>query len=190
MPSVTAQKNALRKKILEARKNFDESRYFENNEIICQKLLKLINSLIIDKPNCCIGIYYPLQGEPNLLKLLFLIDQHFALPVVLDESIEFVKYFPGQGLEQTNFKGLYQPIKKTSVIPDIIIIPALSFDTSGYRLGFGKGHHDKYFAAIKSVKTPTSIGVCFHDFLTDRLPFDEDDHKLTYIVTEKITVSL
>lgn len=190
MQSIAAQKNFLRKKILETRKDFDESRHFESNELICQNVSRLIKSLTTDESNHCIGTYYPLQAEPNLLKLLFLIDRNFALPVISGEEIEFVKYFPGDSLERTNFHGLYQPHKKVSVIPDVIITPGLCFDIRGYRLGFGKGHHDKYFKKVRSIKIPISIGVCFHDYLTDHLPFNEDDHRLEFIVTDKTLVRL
>lgn len=190
MLSIAAQKDSLRRKILQERKNSDENLFFEKDEIICRKIIKLIDSIKTLGPNFCIGTYYPLYAEPNLLKLLFLINQSFALPVILGDEIEFVKYYPGDILEQTNFKGLYQPAKKTQIIPDIIIMPGLSFDINGYRLGFGKGHHDKYFKKVRSIKTPISTGVAYHEWLTDRLPFNADDHKLDFILTDRILVRL
>lgn len=190
MQSVAAQKSLLRKNILEQRKSFDENLTFESNEIICQNIIKLIKSIKTLGSSYCVGIYYPLLSEPNLLKTLFLIDQSFAMPIISGRDIELVKYYPGDALEQTSFKGLYQPVRKTEIIPDIIIVPGLAFDVGGYRLGFGKGHHDKYFKKVEPIKAPVYIGVCFHEDLRERLPFNADDHKMNFIVTDKIVVNL
>ena len=65
----------------------------------------------------------------------------------------------------------------------LCLVPALSFDKEGYRLGYGKGYYDRFLSRFKGV----SIGLCFSDCLSEKLPRDAYDKKVNYIVTnEKI----
>jgi len=190
MPDIAEQKRLLREKLLPARKSFNENLYLEANGTICENILKIINLSKNQVSFSSIGFYYPLLGEPDLFKLLFLKEEQFALPSISNQSMSFVKYTAGDSLENMGFREVYQPAKKTITFPNLIIVPGLSFSISGYRLGFGNGYYDKYFASHLRDRSILTIGVCFHDKLTEYLPFNENDHKFDYIVTEKILINI
>ena len=84
---------------------------------------------------------------------------------------------------EKGFFGIREP-KTDEEITDfenyLCIVPALSIDKNGYRLGYGKGFYDR-FLSENNVKT---IGLCYKDFLTDNLPHEEHDIKIQVIVTE------
>ena len=63
----------------------------------------------------------------------------------------------------------------------ICIVPALAFDSEGYRLGYGKGYYDRFLSIFSGI----SIGVCFQECLTQALPRNEFDKKVNYIITDK-----
>ncbi len=55
---------------------------------------------------------------------------------------------------ETEFKkssfGVYEPVTGEIAEPaslDIVFVPLLCFDRSGYRIGYGKGYYDRYLAA-------------------------------------------
>ena len=65
----------------------------------------------------------------------------------------------------------------------LCLVPALSFDKKGYRLGYGKGYYDRFLEKFTGV----SMGLCFEECLCESLPVDRYDKKVDYIVTnEKI----
>lgn len=66
---------------------------------------------------------------------------------------------------------------------DLIIVPCLSVDKKGYRIGYGKGYYDRFLKDFKGV----SICPCYKELLTDRLPTDEYDVKINILITEKFT---
>jgi 5-formyltetrahydrofolate cyclo-ligase len=68
---------------------------------------------------------------------------------------------------------------------DLVIIPGVAFDTSGVRLGFGKGFYDRW---LKKFKKSKRIGLCFESQLVKRLPFAKHDTRVGSIVTEKRSV--
>ncbi len=63
---------------------------------------------------------------------------------------------------------------------DIIIVPLLSFNRQGYRLGYGGGFYDRLLATLS---IPT-VGVAFAAQEAEVLPCEEHDVQLDWIVTE------
>ncbi len=74
--------------------------------------------------------------------------------------------------------GILEPDPKKSrkaILADIdlILVPALAFDKDGYRLGYGKGHYDRFLQITKDIPT---AGVGFTEQLTlEPLPRDPWD---------------
>ncbi len=63
----------------------------------------------------------------------------------------------------------------------ICIVPALSFDPAGYRLGYGGGYYDRFLAGFPGF----SIGLCFAECMARRLPRDSFDRPVDAVATEK-----
>ena len=68
----------------------------------------------------------------------------------------------------------------------LMIVPGLSFDKNGYRLGYGKGYYDRYLEHCDI----TTAGLVYSDFLVDKLPRGHFDLPVHYIVTEKGVTSV
>jgi 5-formyltetrahydrofolate cyclo-ligase len=60
-------------------------------------------------------------------------------------------------------------------------VPCLSYDTYGYRIGYGKGYYDRFLSSFDGTK----IGLCYSAFKSDRLPRGKYDIKLDIVITEK-----
>jgi len=63
----------------------------------------------------------------------------------------------------------------------VCVIPCLSYDSSGYRMGYGKGYYDRFLPSFDGTK----IGLCYSEFKADNLPKGKYDVKLDVIITEK-----
>ena len=68
---------------------------------------------------------------------------------------------------------------------DLVITPSIVFDKNGYRLGYGKGYYDKYFATNKN---KASIGLSYDKLLQEKVPTDKYDKKVDIIITEEQTL--
>lgn len=86
--------------------------------------------------------------------------------------------------------GVRQPPPSTPSIPigqvDAVVLPALAFDRSGFRLGYGGGFYDRFLADF----TGPTIGVTHSGLLLERLPHEPHDIPLAWIVTEIETLHL
>ncbi len=61
------------------------------------------------------------------------------------------------------------------------IVPALMYDTEGYRLGYGKGYYDRFLSGYNGA----CIGLGYMALIKDNLPHGKFDRKVDIIVTEK-----
>ncbi len=63
---------------------------------------------------------------------------------------------------------------------DVCIVPGLSFDAAGFRLGYGKGYYDRFLSGFPGDK----VGFCYDPCMAWRLPRDEYDRAVHAVVTE------
>ena len=62
----------------------------------------------------------------------------------------------------------------------IIIVPGLSFDRDGNRIGYGGGYYDRFLANYSGV----SIGLCYGEMMSDSIPTDKYDIPVDIVVTD------
>ncbi|MBR9691091.1 5-formyltetrahydrofolate cyclo-ligase [Candidatus Woesearchaeota archaeon] len=89
-------------------------------------------------------------------------------------------------LEENSF-GISEPtgeeFKENS---DIVIVPAVTYDKKGHRIGYGQGYYDQFLKDYKGIK----IGLVFENHLEDVLPVDAHDVSVDIIITEKRTINI
>lgn len=66
---------------------------------------------------------------------------------------------------------------------DLILTPGLLFDRDGYRIGYGGGYYDGFFASLNH--PVVKIGICFEEQIRAQLPHDEHDVPVDLIVTDE-----
>jgi len=88
-------------------------------------------------------------------------------------------------LEPGSF-GVYEPRPDpkrllTDLREGLCLVPALSYDLSGYRLGYGKGYYDRYLSAFEG----SLVGLCYSDCIEKHLPHGRYDRPVETLVTEQ-----
>lgn len=106
--------------------------------------------------------YLPVKGEPDLTALYrqaAVEGKIMAYPVCLNDSE--MAFYTVDTPEDTapGRYGIPEPVirdeehRVRADIETLILIPALAFDTKGYRLGYGKGYYDRYLTDARDAKT-------------------------------------
>ncbi|MBQ8214375.1 MAG: 5-formyltetrahydrofolate cyclo-ligase [Clostridia bacterium] len=62
----------------------------------------------------------------------------------------------------------------------LCILPGLTFDKSGKRLGYGKGYYDRFLADFKGI----TAGAVYENLLSDDIPTEEHDRSVGLLFTE------
>ena len=80
--------------------------------------------------------------------------------------------------------GLREPAADNPEVPldqiDVMVIPGLAFDSTGTRLGWGKGYYDRALALTRAVR----IGYCFALQIVPHVPRESYDIPMHHLVTE------
>ena len=140
--------------------------------------------------NSVISAYWPMKTELDLRPLMTsLFNRGFtvALPVVVKKGdpLLFRRWEPGAELVAGPY-GTEQPDEKyETVVPNVLLLPLLAFDRQGGRLGYGGGFYDRTVSLLRRNGTPLVIGAAFSDQEIDRIPLEETDEKLNFVLTEK-----
>lgn len=178
-------KDILRKKYFSIRKK----KYFEIKSTFFNPLIRLIKKKYYKK-NINLSSYYPASFEVNVLRLF---DANFKnkvktfLPVLKkNNSMNFYQWNNNDILKVNKF-GMLEPFAHLNqIIPSIILVPLLAFDSKKNRLGYGKGFYDRYLKKyLKKNKNILTIGIAFSCQKHHKLPVSNYDIRLNYILTEK-----
>ena len=84
-----------------------------------------------------------------------------------------------------NKYGIPEPVSKKIVYPDILLVPLVAYDDNLNRLGYGGGFYDRYIKKIEEIKKIIKVGLTFSYQKVKKVPIDQYDKKLDFIITEK-----
>ncbi len=134
-------------------------------------------------------LYAPVGSEVSVLELWSL-ARKMGKPVAFPrcdtetETMQFYVMTPDARLKRHGAYGIPEPPADAPLCtPDahtLCIVPALSFDLYGNRIGYGKGYYDKYLEGFPGV----SMGVLYSTTMVKRIPTDPHDLPVDCMITE------
>ncbi len=81
--------------------------------------------------------------------------------------------------------GVLEPDESLPIVEDftgcLMLLPALSIDYLGFRLGYGKGYYDRYMSRF----TGACAGICYSNYIRRHMYHGRFDRPVDVIVTEK-----
>ena len=160
------------------------------NSHASDEICRYIEKFIISREEFkIIATYMPIQTEIDVRPVMSSIralKRSLCLPVITSEKkpLDFKVWNETTKLIEGKFKVLI-PLSDQIVEPDLILCPMLSFDSRGYRLGYGGGFYDRYIEKIEKIKKVVKIGLAFSCQKIKNIPLNQYDKKLDFIVTEK-----
>ncbi len=77
--------------------------------------------------------------------------------------------------------GIKEPKGERELIPDLVVVPGIAFDTEGNRIGYGGGYYDKYLNDKELFK----IGFLYDFQLVEKIENEEHDVKMDKIIIAK-----
>jgi 5-formyltetrahydrofolate cyclo-ligase len=135
-------------------------------------------------PGAVVAGFWPLPGEIDIRALLHALHDRgnrIALPVTprRGEALTFRLWQPGDVMIPERF-GTMRPVGDI-VVPDMLLVPLLAFDASGFRLGYGGGFYDRTLAQLPG---RTRLGCAFAAQQVDAVQVGPYDLPLDAVATE------
>lgn len=157
----------------------------EAAQIVCNSIDLILAKTNLQKP--IVAIYNAIGAELDLIPLaeqLLKRDIKLCMPVVVEKgaALIFRQWQPTSEMAEDSFKIMVPSDTNEQIQPDIILVPLLAFDRTGYRLGYGGGFYDRTLAQLGN--QIVSIGIAFAGQEMPNVPTGEFDTKLNYILTE------
>jgi 5-formyltetrahydrofolate cyclo-ligase len=182
------QKKLIRTSILEKRNSLTLQEIKEAEQLIMNNLMSLNRFMLSQNVFC----YLSFRSEVPTKDIIAHCQQqgkNVYIPKCVNETKEMILslYDHEVKLAASNY-GVQEPTKETIKIADrdildIAIMPGAAFDSRGYRIGYGVGYYDKFFAHTQ--KKIFKIALAFSFQIIDEVPSDDFDIPVDCIITEK-----
>lgn len=151
---------------------------------------RFLETITLPPPGAVISGYVPVNNEIDVLPLMGALrarGYRCAVPhnVEQQQILDFLEWTPDTPL----YKGLYgipqpHPEKAEALLPDMLIVPMVAFDSVCNRMGYGSGYFDRTFAHLRKFHSFRAIGVAYDMQKCDQVPVDRYDYRLDAVVTE------
>ena len=175
-------KSQIRNKILKIRKQKKIKKFIFNFDSILNILKKnKVSGKIV-------GGYYPYNYEIDILQIIEKFEQKkfiITLPKIKKNSqMNFFEWSTNEPLVINKF-GIPEPISKKVKYPDILLVPLVAFDKNLNRIGYGGGFYDRYINKIRKRKKVLTIGFAYSFQRVKKIPTNNYDIGLDFIITNK-----
>jgi len=134
-----------------------------------------------------IMIYHSVGREPDTLKIAqaaFLAGKTVAFPFCYRGGIMEARIVDSLDSLVPAVLGIPAPADTAPVIGpealELIIVPALTYDAAGHRLGYGGGYYDRYLSGL----TAFTAGLARDRLIRDKLPREQHDIAVKCVITE------
>lgn len=131
--------------------------------------------------------YAAIRGEADPFPLMVALANQghpLCLPQTRGDALVFRAWKPGDPLVVGRMSVPEPDDKAKERRPDLLIVPLLAFDKSGYRLGYGRGYYDRYLAEQRPKRTLRAVGIAFAAQEVEELPREAFDEPLDAVVTQ------
>jgi 5-formyltetrahydrofolate cyclo-ligase len=153
--------------------------------------LILINFQQIELPFLrCIHSYVAAEthAEPDSAAIIRYLEfknpgLKIAVPKIEDAILQHIELTNETELVLNSF-GIAEPLSGNKIEAseiDLVLVPLLAFNDKGFRVGYGKGHYDKFLAQCRN--DVITVGLSFFDAVDTIDDTDQFDISLKYCVT-------
>ena len=178
------KKDEIRKQILEKRSNLSFEEVDKKSELIIENLTPYL------KNAQNIMIFMDMKNEVRITKLIELYpEKNFFISKIVNSKNREMKINKYNENELVLHKfGYYESSSDDfydEKILDIVIVPALAFDSSKNRIGFGGGYYDTFLNKVRGKnKNTLFIGVCYDFQMIEEVPIEGHDITLDLVINE------
>jgi len=177
-------KTTWRKLLKAQRKAMTKEQVAISSRLVSEQILA---STLYKKANSILG-YLAFGQELNIdavLKQALLEGKKVYVPYIISAT-EFVaaelRDMEHFDLDRYGIRSVRKPLSTMAPAElELILVPAVAFARDGMRMGMGAGYYDRF---LPQAKQAVMLGIAYEALLQDKLPADEHDVAVQYLVTE------
>lgn len=172
------RKKELRKLIAQRKASLSDATL----KSLSEDILETLENHPVFRASNTILLYHSMKDEVYTHAFIEKWSKHkqLLLPVVQGDELEIRPYLSSNDLNIGAY-GIKEPAGtpfRNYAHINLVIVPGVAFDTSGSRLGRGKGYYDKLLPKLTAHK----IGICFPFQLLEEIPCEEFDVRMDEVI--------
>ena len=197
-------KQQIRKKYKTLRNEMSSEEVRKKSDQICENI---ISSELFQNAEKILA-YAPLGNEVDIRPVIeegWKQNKRIAFPKVFGDTMKYFEVSDFSELEEGTFHVM-EPREDHPVdwSDALVLVPGVAFDRKKNRMGYGKGYYDRFFerrsqsdcvheqVAKADYECPLyrktgciELGVAYELQVAEKLPVEENDLPMEYLVTEK-----
>lgn len=180
-------KKTVRKRMRDIRKSINPS----DKKLWDEKIFRNIISTDLYRNSDTILCYISTETEVDtriLIEYALKDGKKIAVPRCNDDNtMTFFEISSLNSLERSAFgidepsEKIHRKIKESEIENALCIVPALSFDKYGMRIGYGGGYYDRFLQKYNI----STIGICYDLCISEKIDSQVHDVRIKNIITEK-----
>tara|TARA_E500000331_G_scaffold355398_1_gene410751 strand:- start:994 stop:1518 length:525 start_codon:yes stop_codon:yes gene_type:complete len=160
-----------------------------NPKAASEALAKNVCSAVKGRSPGVVSSYLPIGDEINPERAMCLLVSRGwrqVLPVVVSrtEPLIFRAWLDGDALDNGPMRTRHPSVSAEELQPEVLLVPMLSFDLRGQRMGWGGGFYDRTIAELRGKVSLLAIGVAFEAQRVCEVPNGKFDAPLDAIATD------
>ena len=180
---LNTSKSALRSALLARRRALTPSEVASLSLAAQERLLALDVFSAARTVHCYVGVKANEVRTDRVLEETLASGRRLVVPCVVGDVLEHREVRAVAELRPSAFGLLEPPPDAPRVAPnevDLVVVPGLAFDSSGNRLGLGRGYYDRFLAGIAAVKA----ALLYEFQIVGSVPAEASDVPVDLLVTD------
>ena len=131
--------------------------------------------------------YMPIRTEIDVLpamEALHGLGHRICVPIIVRPGLplSFREWMPDGAMIDGPF-GAKVPAGGDWLAPELLIVPLVSYDMQGFRLGYGGGYYDRSLELLRKKRPTLAVGYAYSGQMGE-VPVEVTDQRLDAMVTE------
>jgi len=161
----------------------------QDREIYNQSIFDNFFKNVILEEHSNISGYWPVKGEADclpILKELIKRGHRCYLPHMESNTtpLSFLEWDESTAMAMGKF-NIPEPDTNILGVPSVMIVPFVTFDENGSRVGYGDGMYDRTIVELNKKGPVFVVGIGYEIQRAIFIPADENDMMMDIVVTDK-----
>lgn len=156
----------------------------ESSAAICRHVLAMPEYRDAETVFCFVGRQHEIDTMP-LLRQILADGKRLCVPLCVEKGVMELRQISAIEDLIPGSYGIQEPPANAPAVSvdevDLSIIPCLTCDHGGRRLGFGGGYYDRFLGAYRSA----AVLVCRERLIREELPVEPHDMPVPWVITER-----
>ena len=178
------EKQRLRRVIRAEEQQLSAKYKAASSAAICRHIMAMPEYRDAETVFCFVGRAHEIDTA-SLLQGILADGKRLCVPLCVDKGIMELRQITDLEQLVPGSYGIQEPPADAPTVSvdevDLSIIPCLTCDHGGRRLGFGGGYYDRFLSVYRSA----AVMVCRERLIREELPVEPHDMPIPWVVTER-----